>query len=487
MPFLNLKTTAYTSFVALTLIYLCFGTANANIDSWYYAACVKYRHELINSHHLLYNGFGYFIHSGLKILFPGIEAMRSLQIMNAIAAGGCLFVLYGTLKRLGSDGSTALSYTLLCGVSFGFMRFATDAETYILPVLCSLLSVSLLTRKKTTSYLILSGCFAALSVLFHQLHIWWTLAIFFSIAISRSLSVRQLISFSLPHLLIPVVYLLAWQSQNQTQTLLAFVSGEYTKGNAGIDLSLKSLALTGINGFRTLFQIHGQIPYLFRAYPLICAASALLSILLLLQWKRPQQADIVKQAPDVPLRTGFMIALLAQLVFACLSSGNAEFMVMLPFLLVLYLSGRYTFSGPGAMLLPVLGMFVWNMFSGILPSASLNLTNVNHQAKFSTTHPESVFVWNNRALLDNILCYRLGFKHGVSLQKYEGKAMLVKLLENPQGVYTDIGNPATRFSRGRFLESPVSEIDRNAFSLRAVDSFENLYGKNYIYRIQALK
>lgn len=487
MPILNLKSTAYTSFVALTLIYLCFGTANANIDSWYYAACVKYRHELINSHHLLYNGFGYFVHSGFKILLPGIEAMRSLQIMNALVAGGCLFVLHGTLKRLGSDGYTALSYTLFCGVSFGFMRFATDAETYILPVLCSLLSVFFLTQKKPALNLILSGCFAALSVLFHQLHIWWTLALFFSIAISRSLSSRQLLYFSIPHLLIPVVYMVAWKNQIQTQTLLAFVSGEYTKGNAGIDLSLKSLALTGINGFRTLFQIHGQILYLFKAYPIISAASALLSILLLLQWKRPQQAGIVKQSQNIPLKNGFLIAMAAQMVFAFLSSGNAEFMVMLPFLLVLYLSGRYTFSGPSAMLLPVLGMFVWNMFSGILPSANLNLNNVNHQAKFSASHPESVFVWNNRALLDNILCYRLGFKHGISLQKYEGKAMLVKMLENPQGVYTDIGNPATRFSRGRFLESPVSEIDRNAFSLQAVDSFENLYGENYIYRIQALK
>lgn len=489
MPVLNLRTAAYSSFITLTIIYLCFGTANANIDSWYYASCVKYRFELINSHHLLFNGFAFYWHSILKLLLPNIEAMRSLQIMNALAAGGSLFVLYATLQKLGSDGITSFVYTLFCGVSFGFMRYATDAETYIMPVLCSLLSVFFLTQKKTASNIIFSGCFAALSVLFHQLHIWWTLALYVGVAVSRFLSVRQLFYFSVAHLLVPIVYLLAWKNPDQNQTLLAFVSGEYTKGNAGIDLSLKSLALTGINCIRTLFQIHGQILYLFKSYPVSSAISTLLSIALLMQWKPAQQTNGAEQLLKNPLKNAFLLAMAAQLIFALLSSGNAEFMVMLPFLLVLYLSGRYTFIRPGAVILPVLGLFVWNMFSGVLPAAGLNLNNMKHQAQFSEAHPESIFVWKNRVLLDNILCYRLGFKHGISIQKTDSSslAFIAKTLQKSYPVYTDFGNPDTRFSRKQLLESSDSEFDRNTFKLQAVDSFENLYGKNYIYRIQALK
>src|SRR6185369_4699649 len=100
--------------------------------------CVKYHQELLNSNHLLYNYFGTYWFYLLKSVNPNIEAIVALNLMNAFAATVCLFLLYACLLKLKNEKGTAFWLSLFCGVSFGFMRYATDAETYILPLMFSL-------------------------------------------------------------------------------------------------------------------------------------------------------------------------------------------------------------------------------------------------------------------------------------------------------------------------------------------------------------
>ncbi len=71
-----------------------------------------------------------------------------------------------------------------------------------------------------------------------------------------------------------------------------------------------------------------------------------------------------------------LLAIIMQILFALLSSGNAEFMVMVPLLFVIVLSqlisNEIRFIG-----LFALGMLIWNLSIGLFPLHFHNLDNSN--------------------------------------------------------------------------------------------------------------
>ncbi len=74
------------------------------------------------------------------------------------------------------------AWLLLAGSCFGVLRFATENETYIQPLLLALLASvawaqSLQTEKNARRWLLLAGLLAALACLVHQLMVWWWLGL----------------------------------------------------------------------------------------------------------------------------------------------------------------------------------------------------------------------------------------------------------------------------------------------------------------------
>jgi hypothetical protein len=292
----------YLCFLGLGILYLLLPTQNAYIDSWYYGACVKYKQHLIHSHHLLYNLAGSLWHQFLQFFNPGIEAIHSLNYLNALAATGSLFVLFHILLMLDLTPRQAQWLTLFCGVSFGFMRYATDAETYILPLFFSLASTYFFFRNRKYD-LLFSALFAALAILIHQLHLWWALAMFISLLIRRPFNTKQLFFFTLPFLLVPAIYYLAYLQQDDFSSFTTFISGEYHKGNAGIDPSPKSLLLTFINFIRSFTQVHGQVADIFMAQPLLNLIIGLCIIGLFIYFLKTRKPNLsmVKKNGEKPL------------------------------------------------------------------------------------------------------------------------------------------------------------------------------------------
>lgn len=488
---MNFKNSSYLFFLFLTFLYVLLGTENANIDSWYYASCVKYKKELFNSHHLLYNVLGYYFFSAFKIIDSNIEALRALQIMNSLAAGISLFITNAILIRLKTNKNTALFLTLFCGLTFGFFRYATDAEAYVLPIVFSLGSVYYVCSQLSNKNLFLAGLMASVSVLFHQLHIWLLIGIGISILINSTLTFKNKLFYFIPLTLIPIIYLIIWGMHFNEISFLNFLTGEYSKGNAGLDLSLKSILLSGINAIRTFVQIHGQIVFIWNNHTIACILSTIIIGINILLWfmSKNQRTIITKNTENGNINKGLLIGFILQFLFAMLSSGNAEFMVILPFVALLYLASRYTIILPLEFVHCIIMLFIWNITYGILPSKLLSLTQVNTQIDICEKNPDAVFIWKDRVLCDNILTYRHGFNHIYKLKKVEilqSDTDILKLIQISK-VFTDFGNSSTQYSRQALLENNVIEMESNSIKKEKVDSFENLYGKNYIYQIKAIQ
>ncbi len=476
----------YIAFIFLGAIFICLPNQNANIDSWYYAACVKYGLNLINSHHLLYNFWGSLFHEFLTFLYPAISALESLNILNAISASLTLLVLYRVLLILGQNKNSALLLSLSVGVSFGFMRFATDAETYILPILFSTLSTYYYIKPKRYLYIGLSAIFSVLAVCTHQLHIWWSLAIFTGILLNKEYTKNNKIYYTLILLIGVILYFLVYYFSSKNYTFLTFILGEYNKGNAGLDFSLKALILTFINLIRTVFQVHGLIYHFALKHALITTIVLLLELFLIgfIFLKRKQLFQIKTYIEKKSWKNIFLFAIILHVTFAFVSSGNAEFMAMLPILIVIYFAATFKFEPKNAAFIIPLTILIWNIYFGLIPLRFENTNQVAAQSNFTQKHQKDYFIWSNKPLVENILTYQYGFYKNYHFTMTDS---VDHLLSEGKNIYTDLQNEQTNFSREAILNRDLKNKALKDYQLCKVDSFLNLYGINYIYQIKAIE
>lgn len=480
------KNYEYIAFILLGTVFICIPNQNANIDSWYYAACVKHGFNLINSHHLLFNFWGSLFHKFLSFFSSKVTAIESLNLLNAISATLTLFVLNQLLKILGQNKEAALLLSLSAGVCFGFMRFATDAETYILPILFSLLATYYYFQAKRSLFIGLSAFFSVVAVCTHQLHIWWTLAIYIGVLLNKDYSKNNRIFYSLILFSGVIVYFLVYYFSSKNSTFLNFILGEYNQGNAGIDLSLKALILTLINSFRTVFQVHGLIYHFALKHLLGSLIIIFLEIFIIgiIASKRKHLFIFIRQTENISSKYIFVIAIIFHLAFAFLSSGNAEFMAMLPILFVLYLGTSFKIQANKIAFLIPLVIFIWNLNFGLIPSRFENTNHANTQTNFTQNHKKDYFIWSNKPLVENILTYQNGFYETYNFTKIDS---IPALLARDIKIFTDLKNEQTHFSREAILNNELKLKTLNEFNLIKVDSFMNLYGTNYIYQIKAIE
>lgn len=483
------KRLPYLFILFITCLYLIFPNNNPGTDSWYYAASVKYGKDLFRNHHLLYSAFGRLVYEVLSIFYKGADAFSVLRSINALSAGVSLFILYRLLLRFGQSDFTALTLTFLCASTFGFMRFATDAETYSLPLMFWLFSVWYLSGIQMKP--IFAGCFAAAAILFHEIYIWWSVSAIVILFFYTSKKRRDGLKFTAPLLLVPAVYTAVYLLSGYENSPAEFIIGEYAKGNAGISMNLSAILLTGISFIRTFVQIHGYLPLLFEQYfGLLSVVSVLISALLAAGLYKGGLKISRRKTGDMHLVVYmFLPAFVLHLLFAFVSSGNAEFMSMLPFLMVLYAGSRFDFTFRNRLMFAVAGLFAWNLMFALIPASILNMNQVDEQADFWEKHAAGTCtgVWKDRPLVHNVLAYRRGFLVYDWLPITQpDSAEIMGLLKQGRTLYTDIGNPGTVFSRREILSRDRARLPEGLIKT-PVDSFLNVYGKNYIYRITAKK
>lgn len=386
------------------LIYLLFPSLNNSNDAYMYAGDIKYGVDLFYPHHLLFNVLGYvFVR-----LFHISNTLWALCFINGIFAIGCLFLVRSILKPMLGKFKLGCILALL-GCCWGFMRYATEGETYIIPLFFSLMASYVASRKQSVfrcSMLAASAC------LFHQIHVfWWMgLALFFWKETEKSERLKIISLYLLGAWIVPVAYLLVFYgTSTDCAYLYQYILHDYLFVDS-VGFSFKqALILTPINCIRTFVQVHGYIYSLIKAYPFFLIGVCLSLYVFILGMKRRNEVYIIQRkdkkeiANDNLGQAHLWIALL-QLVFAFLSNGNAEFMVMIPFALSIWFFTFYDIHV--SRLIAIAGFLcLWNMSIGILPYHFVELYPYKSLEKYIAAHPNDTFVIEAYPQLFNQLRY----------------------------------------------------------------------------------
>ena len=414
----------------LTAFCLLLPTQNSTLDAWYYAACVRHGHELLLPHHLLYNAVGWLWQQALP---DSIDTLAALKALNAWGFGASLLVLRELLRRVGGARPPVAGWLLLVGSSFAMLRFATENETYMLPLLLSLLASRSAWRAASgevgLSGWLAAGGWAAGACLLHQIHAGWWLGLLLGVLLLRQSAARRwsaLWRYALPAAAIPLAYAAALPGWNLPLTFSAFwhfVFHDLYAGQTGATPSGLTLLLTGINLGRTFGQMHGSTLALLRQWPalggvaLLCLGAGVVAGWQL--WRAGRGLDKAG-APPVDFspesgparhsgpwfqRTHFMILTL-QVACAVWAAGNAEFMVMIPALLALLLV-RQPWP-PRPLLLAGAALLLWNLTFGLLPSHLLRFTNTAPILARMEQEPAAWWLLTDPNLILNQRHYRTG-------------------------------------------------------------------------------
>lgn len=497
----------------LTALCLALPTANATGDAWYYAACARWGQELWQPHHLLYNGIGW---AWLRLLGAGGPAPAGalalvwLQLLNALAAGASLLVLGRLLWRAGTPTAAIPAWLLLAGSCFGVLRFATDNEAYVQPLLLALLASlawaqALYAPAETgrrAGWLLLAGLLAALACLVHQLMVWWWLGLLLGLRPWRGRpALLAGLSYAGPALLVPLAYALAAPGGG-VASVAQFALHDYLTGAAHVELGAKSLLLTPISLVRTVVQVHGNMLPLLRRWPLALGGVALASLVLGAygalgaRWVlRATGAARDKSEAHPPARTVRRTHALIgglHLAFAMQASGNAEFMMMLPALAAVALAGGLLRAwAPRRVAAAGVALLSWNLAFGLVPAHWLDYTGTGPSLRARVlAAPGAWFVLRDPNPLRNQLHYFTGRPASrpriVGLAGQDAAAFrrwLGGRLQAGDTVYTDALGGAQPFDRAQLTQGDMAARLLAGWPTRPIDSVSTFLGPRYLRQL----
>lgn len=404
----NLFTGGWFPVVLWTAIYLLFPSHNNSADALMYAADIREGIDLFYPHHLLYNGLGYL----LAKLFNTTNTLALLCILNALAAGTCLALTHEILKnRLPAKKLTAC--LALLGGCWGVARFATEAETYIIPLVFSLLGSLAYARKKHPLWISLP---AAIACLFHQIHFFWWLGLGIGVCIAARKKVtdaksgigKAVLSYIGGALVVPLVYILVYLSvPSNSPNIFSYIFHDYLYTDSVGFFLKQALVLTPINLIRTFFQVHGYIPALLTHSPWLGIGpliTLVCFVAVLMKDRKDKQAEKAEVRTDPSLAYAHLLIAALQLFFAFLSNGNAEFMVMIPFAALLFVLNRYSIS-LRKITWAAVGLASWNLCLGLIPYRFIEIEPSHAIERHMSTNSETVYVISDYAVMYNKLRY----------------------------------------------------------------------------------
>jgi hypothetical protein len=282
-------------------------------------------------------------------------------------------------------------------------------------------------------------------------------------------------------------------------SLPAFVLHDVYAGGVTTSLSWKNFLLTPISFLRSFVQVHGYIAWSWQhdgmALRLLYVA---IGIGLLWSGFRWLQGFSKPVKALHPLGFFALTAALLHLLFAFYSEGNAEFMVMLPLLLVLCLAAWNLVSTARTVVLSVF-LLCWNLLTGIGPAHFRDFYGHNVLLSRLVNHPDTRLVSEEPVLLRNMLQYQLGVAWRSEQLVLEsptwavgkGKsadsavwAIRMAVRASRQVWYCDHSRYLFNRARATAGGAQGSNDLRDFFQLEATDSFNNMAGKQRVYMLK---
>lgn len=487
-PMLNYRQTL--SFLSIALLYLLFPTTNSTNDAYAYAAYIKYGHTLAEPFHILYNYLGFVIYKVLGLVFE-TDVLALMKVLNSIAAVLALFLLSKILKTLGGNDKQNLLLVMVCALSFGVWRFATENETYILPIVFSLMAslfyLKYLDRLSAKGIAIISF-FASVACLFHVIHFFWWAGLLVGV-VYKSKKLTSALFYVLSSLVVPLVYtIIVPITQNcglSRDCLWSFFTPVLSSDNVQYAIGTDNFYFGAINFFRSFYQLHGNMVFLVKKnlvflLPAFIGASLGSIAVIRLFRKRLIQTS----RPGHFILIHFLIFGL-QLLWAVYSKGNAEFMVMLPFLLIIisahYLKPDIKFLGWLAV-----SLFIWNMSFGILPNHFADFNKREKLINRIINGKTGIYILEQGKEMQNQIFYRtgeedIGWVIKLPDNKIEMDSILFDAEKKGIKVFTDCYNSQKVISRSSLTKNDISFM--KSYKFEKTDSFVNFYGVSYIYQI----
>ncbi len=472
------------------MLYTTLPNQNPTADAYAYAASVRWETDLWKPHHLLYNATGWAFTKLLSTIGFHTSALPSMQLLNSIFAVASLWVLFRILKRIQSNPWVITGFLLVAGASFGPMRYATENETYLIPIFFSLLG-SLFwvkySQHQSTSHLLLSGFWAAFACLFHQIHFFWWLGLGLSLVWVPRAKPWTWFWYFVPALVVPLGYgLVMGHLGIPFGQTLQFVFQDFYKASVQTTISGQNFLMTGISLVRTFMEVHGRLYFLFLQHWL-WLVPGLMAFALIVWGVLTMVARIRKSIVVQPLvLKSHVLVLLLQLLFAWYAVGNAEFMVMFPFLVVLVLASFQEWRPKTGIALG-LGLLLWNTTYGLVPNHFHRYTN--HACLYQTMQkkPAQVLLLQDKTHFNAYYHYKTGQPFPMAYETWDRPARLDSVISQAiaqnQIIYTDYSTDAPVFSRARLLLNSPSDALFKKYMLLEVASCPTLFGDKKLFRV----
>ncbi len=489
------KNTKYLLPILFFIIYVFFPTHNSSRDAYAYAAAIFHGQELFHPHHLLYNAFGYVLY---HLLGSQIEPLVLMKAANAFFGALSLWLLSRILFKITQNDKLSIVYTLFAGSSFGVWRFATENENYIIPIFLSMLASSLFLSFYTTKKLqtvALAGFFAAFATLFHQIHFFWWFGLGFGVwTISRRL--QSLVAYVVPAFIVPLAYFFvvgfSLEQEVSFGNVLGFVFREFDPASAS---DIRATAtMTAISFFRTFLQVHGSM-FLLISKNWLYWLPAILSLFLVVFAisRSPLITKIRIESHQKYINIHCLIFAL-QFLFAAYSTGNAEFMALLPIVLPLCLL-RFRRINSDVILFLGLAMFVWNFGYGIFPANAISFYKQEKTVQRTHYQQDDLFILTDFGTIKNKIKYKFDYwenkniaetpsvLQGKNKSSDELKTKIMTALNSGNKVFTNCLQRPKMINRASFLNSGIDSLFFANFRLTKVDSVDCLAGRYYLFNV----
>lgn len=381
------------------LLYLVFLTRNPVVDAVYYAWCGRYGHELAHSHHLLYN---YWLRAIMLICGgAGDNTIYLFQAANALAGAACIGLLCSILQKNGLPSRSAFWLSLAVAGCWGFARFATDNEAYVMPILFSLIALRLVISSRRFAWL--AGLFSAIAILFHQVQVWWALPMLW--LVWKRQGFGGTLDFYLWHLLVPAAYTSIW-ALDSDQSLHDFFLGEFQAGGVHSGWGVTTIAKTAVQTVRSVFQLHELMFYGLPHPILVVPVILLIGGLLLANFLFTKKVEDQPATKEISILGLILIPLL--IAFSFFSQGNAEFLAGLPFAAAFWLSRKDSFQriAPGL----AASIWIWNSAFGHRITVFYQIEPDRRIAQIVHTQKVDAFLLMRKLEVDWWYAYQYGTK-----------------------------------------------------------------------------
>ena len=474
---------SYLAVIGFAVLYILFLSNNPTADSYSYAYSSLHDEELLRPHHLLYCLVCRLIYS--LFAFTNIEPITIFQTFNALMACGTLLVLRRIIKRVNRNENFIFSAILFCGACFGFMRFATDNEAYILPLFFSMLSIYYLQvflTENTILRLLKMSLSIVIACLCHQLSILVYISLFIGLLLNKR--GKYVLYFIVVSLIIPIVYAICCfleTNQLTLNALFSFVLHDYVQGYAQSPDLKQVFLLSAINLIRTFLQVHGNL-FAFLNFFFVFFIFFFAFFVFFFAFGIVNFVKNKKHTPSLYNEKRFVVILWLILalsfLFAALSNGNAEFMIAIPFILIMLYS--HYFANHKAMLFIGLAFLLWTTCFALIPQKFCKFSCNEEIVEMMKTHPDATFILLDKPASENLYLYKYS-KENLPKIIYAHKYNEEEI--KAEKIITDVIGAETPLSRSSLLNT--CEIDFKEYKKDSLlFNFESLGTKRELHLLQ---